>query len=100
MEFITFYSTAGCGADCGSVTGTNLFNSQQVVTVDIANQGGSAGAIFYAYWSELKIDNSGAIGAVIGQTIWLNNTGNISFADTVTTGNLAYVVKYYQILSQ
>ena len=96
IEFITFYSTGACAADCATLSGTDLFNSQTVQTINIGNQGAAPGAIFYAYWSEVTVGQGGTIGAILGQTVNLGNSGNLSFIDLVSTGNYTYDVRYYE----
>jgi hypothetical protein len=100
MEFITFYSGAACtlatdASYCDSLTGTNLYNAQSVTTVDIGNQGAAAGSVFYAKYSKVTIGQAGTIGALLGQTIDLAQSGNLSFTSTVVTGNYAYDVSFY-----
>jgi hypothetical protein len=96
MEFITFYSTAGCSPDCTSVTGTDLYNSQNLQTINIGNQGDAPGSVLYARWTKVVVAQGGTIGAILGQTIDLGNSGNLSFVDTVSTSNYTYDVRYYE----
>lgn len=83
-EFYAFYSTASCSPDCTSVTGVDLANSRSIKTISLANSASGKNSIFYAYWSQAEISNSGEIGAVIGQTIKMSNAAAITFG--VTTG--------------
>ncbi len=105
MEFITFYSTNACTtattspAYCDSLTGTSLFNSQSLVTVNIGNQGAAAGSVFYAKYSEVTLGQAGSIGAILGQTIDLGQSGNLVFTTTVATGNYSYDAGYYEFAS-
>jgi len=96
IEFITFYSTAGCSPDCASVTGTDLYNSQNLQTINIGNQGDAPGSVLYARWTKVVVAQGGTIGAILGQTIDLGNSGNLSFVDTVSTSNYTYDVRYYE----
>jgi hypothetical protein len=97
MEFLTFYSAAACSPDCSSVTGIDLYNSQNLTTVNIGNQGDAPGSVFYARWSKVLVGQAGTIGALLGQTIEMGNSGNLSFVDTVSTGNYTYDVRYYEL---
>jgi hypothetical protein len=101
MEFITFYSTNSCttattAAYCDSLTGQSLYDSQNVETVNIGNQGAGAGSIFYAKYSKVTLGQAGSLGAILGQTISLANSGNLVFTTTVVTGNYSYDVRYYE----
>ena len=97
MMFITYHSAAGCSPDCGSVTGTDLYNSQSIRTIDMNNQGNAPGSVLYARWTKVSVGQGGTIGALLGQTIELNNSGNLSFVSTVSTGNYTYDVRQYEL---
>jgi len=96
FQVITFWSTAACSPNCSNVTGTDLYNSQTKQTIDVNNQGLSAGSTFYARWTELTLGQSGSIGSILGQTIKLNNTGNISFTSSTGSPTFTWDVRYYQ----
>jgi Tfp pilus assembly protein PilX len=83
IEFLTFWSAASCSPDCSSVTGTDLFSSQNTQTINLANNGAAPGSILYAYWSKVTVSNNGAIGAVAGQTVQLSNNAVINFTSSV-----------------
>lgn len=88
VEILTFWNTTGTScapipADCSSVTGTNLYNSQKVTTINLSNTGSAPGAILYAYWSEVQLSNNGSLGAVSGQTVSLGNNAVITFGTAV-----------------
>lgn len=96
FEIYTFYSKASCSPDCTAVTGTDLANSRSVTTINLSNSASAPSTIFYSYWSQVDISNSGQIGALIGQTIKLSNTGTITFGTTSSTSNTIWVVKGYR----
>jgi hypothetical protein len=96
LEFITFYSAAPCSPDCTTVTGTDLYNSQSHTTINIGNQGAAPGSVLYARWTELALGQGGSIGAILGQTIDLEQSGSLSFGSTVATGTYSYDVRYYE----
>lgn len=96
FEIYTFYSKAACSPDCASVTGTDLANSRSITTISLNNSGNEANTIFYAYWSQVQVANSGQIGAVIGQTVQLTNTGTITFGASAGTGTTTWVIKGYR----
>jgi hypothetical protein len=98
LEFITYYSAVGCSvsSDC-AVTGANLYNSQNLTTISVGNQGAAPGSVFYARWSKVTVGQGGTIGALLGQTIDIGNSGNLSFVDTVSTNNYTYDVRYYEL---
>lgn len=98
VEFYTFYSTAGCSPDCATVTGTSLASSRTITTISISNTASGPNSIFYAYWSQVSLNNSGQIGAVIGQTISMSNTASITFGST-SGGNgfqTTWIIKGYR----
>jgi Tfp pilus assembly protein PilX len=96
FEIYTFYSKAVCSPDCSSVTGTNLANSRSVTTISLQQSAAAPNTIFYAYWSQVQVGNSGQIGAIIGQTVQLTNTGTITFGNSTTVGSTTWVVKGYR----
>lgn len=96
MEIITFWSAASCSPDCSSVTGTDLYNSRGVTTISLNNSGDAPNSIFYAYWSQVSVGQSGQIGALVGQTINLTNNGTITFGGQVGTSSTTWVIKGYR----
>jgi hypothetical protein len=95
-EVITYYSTAGCSPDCSTVTGTNLANSRTITTINLGQSAAAANSIFYAYWTEVQLANTGQLGAVIGQTINLSNTATITFGSSSGTPTTTWVIKGYR----
>lgn len=96
FEIITFYSAASCSPDCVSVTGTDLASSRTINTITLNNSGSNPKTILYAYWSQIEIKNSGEIGAVIGQTVKLTNTGTITFGSSAGVSDTTWVIKGYR----
>jgi hypothetical protein len=96
FEIYTFYSTAGCSPDCAGVTGTDLASSRSVTTITLANSGNNPNTIFYAYWTQVSVQNSGQIGAIIGQTINLSNSGTVTFGASSGVGNTTWVINGYR----
>lgn len=96
FEIITFYSKASCSPDCTSVTGTDLDNSRSLITISLQQSSTGPQSVFYAYWSEIDIANSGQLGALIGQTILLENTGTITFTTSTGVGTSSWVVNGYR----
>jgi Tfp pilus assembly protein PilX len=95
FEIYTFYSKASCAPDCAGVSGTDLANSRSVTTISLNNSASAPNTIFYAYWSQVQVSNSGQIGALIGQTIRLSNAGTITFGASAGVGSTTWVVKGY-----
>jgi len=83
VELVTFWSAAACSPECGSVTGSDLYNSQSTTTIKLSNNGMAQNTVLYAYWSKVSLANNGNIGAVAGQTVELNNNGIINFTSSV-----------------
>ncbi|HZL07989.1 MAG TPA: hypothetical protein VFC50_02240 [Candidatus Dormibacteraeota bacterium] len=96
FEIYTFYSGNACSPDCSTVTGTALATSRSITTISLSNSSGAPNTIFYAYWSQVQVANSGQIGAIIGQTVQLSNTGTITFGSSTGVGSTTWVVKGYR----
>lgn len=101
---VTFYSrnaantgANGCWPSCSNVTGLELANSTQWITINLSNNfSGANGSVFYARWSELYVGNNATVGALIGQYIVLNNNGNLIFNSSSAVGAYTWDVKYYE----
>ncbi|HVC36355.1 MAG TPA: hypothetical protein VNE40_02840 [Candidatus Dormibacteraeota bacterium] len=96
FEIYTFYSTASCSPECTSVTGVDLANSRSIQTINLNNSAAGANSVFYAYWTQVQLSNSGQIGAVIGQTIKLSNSSAITFGSSSGVNTTIWVVKGYR----
>ena len=106
VEFITFYAgasvtctTATDASYCDSLTGSNLFNAQTLQTVTINNSGNAKYSVFYAKYSEATVSQKGTLGAILGQTINLAQSGNLVFTSTVVTGNYSWDVDFYSVVN-
>lgn len=97
-QFINYWSLASCSPDCAEVTGWDLFLSRIIITLALDNSGGAANSIFYSRWTRVLVSNTGSIGALVGQTVQLTNSGTITFGTTVEpgTGNAFWVISQYQ----
>jgi hypothetical protein len=78
-QLIAYWSNAACSPDCASLTGTNLYNSRNDVTIELDNSASGPESIFYSRWTRVLVSNSGQIGALVGQTVELKNSGTITF---------------------
>ena len=96
VQLISYYSTASCSPDCTDVTGTDLQTSRIHEGIDLDNSAFGPGTIFYARWTKVIINNSGEIGALIGQTVHLKNSGTITFGATVGTGTSYWILDGYR----
>jgi hypothetical protein len=94
-EFITYYCGAGCDED-STVTGTALAASQSLPTINLNNSAAASDSIFYAYWSQINLNNTGQIGAVVGQNIVMTNTAAITFGTSTGIGTTVWVLKGYR----
>lgn len=83
IYFIAYWSNSACSPDCTDVTGPDLKNSQDVVKINLSNNGSAPASILYARWSRARVSNNGAIGAVAGQSIELGNNAVINFTASV-----------------
>jgi Tfp pilus assembly protein PilX len=98
FKVVTFASNAACSPNCSNVTGTDLYNSKDKTTISIENAASAAETEFYARWSKIRINNSGNVGALVGQTVELANAAAITFGTEVSgfSGPTAWVVKSYK----
>lgn len=96
VQIINYWSNAACSPDCSSVSGVDLFNSQSVVTIELNNSASGFSSIFYAKWSKVLLNNSGSIGALVGQTIELKNSGSISFGSSSGVTLSRWVIDGYR----
>lgn len=97
FRIITFYSTAACSPDCADVTGTDLANSQGLTTISVQNASSGSNTEFYAHWTKISAGNSGAIGALAGQTVELQNSLAVTFGTSVSGfSNSIWVINNYQ----
>src|SRR3989344_1033534 len=97
FQIITYKSNASCSPECTSLTGTDLYNSRNLTTIELNNSASGPDSIFYARWSRVTINNSGQIGAIVGQTIELKNSGTITFGTSVPgTGTTTWVINGYR----
>lgn len=98
FKVITYWSAAGCSPDCTAVTGSDLINSKDVVTVDITQSASGPNTEFVAHWSKLSMGNSGGIGALAGQSISLTNSAAVTFGASVSgvNGIANWVIKDYR----
>lgn len=92
FQVITYRSSPSCSPDCADVTGQELYNSRNLTTIDLANSASGPNTIFYARWTRVNVSNSGQIGALVGQTIQLSNSGAITFGTSVSGGGPTYWV--------
>lgn len=97
FELFTFYSANSCSPDCTTVTGTDLATSRSITTIELDNSAQAPNTIFYAYWSKVELSNSGQVGALIGQTVTLDNASAITFGtSTGTGGGVVWVPQGYR----
>lgn len=95
FQFITYWSASGCSPNCQTVTGQDLYNSRNNSTINLSNSSLGAGSLFYARWSKVQLNNGGSVGGVIGQTVQLSNSGNISFGTNLSSGQNVWAIKNY-----
>jgi hypothetical protein len=97
FQVITYRSSPSCSPDCADVTGQELYNSRNLVTINLSNGASGPNTIFYARWTRVRVNNNGAIGALVGQTIELSNNGTITFGTSVPGGGTTgWVIDRYR----
>lgn len=95
---ITYWSKASCSPGCSNVTGTDLYNSSQITTINLENSSNGPNTEFYARWSRVELANSGNIGALVGQEVRLTNSSAVTFGTEVSGagGIVGWVIDSYQ----
>jgi hypothetical protein len=96
LHFISFESTASCSPNCTTLTGSELYNSQNLTTVDISGAGNFPGVVWHSYWAKIELGGSGTTGSAIGQTIELSGAGTVVFGTSLSTGELTWTIRSYQ----
>jgi hypothetical protein len=96
FQVINYWSSSSCSPDCANVTGTDLYNSQDDLTIELDNSASGPNTIFYSRWTKVLVKNSGQIGALVGQTVELSNSGTITFGTSTGTGTTFWVIDGYQ----
>jgi hypothetical protein len=96
VQIITYWSDSSCSPDCANVAGADLFNSQDDPTIELDNSATAAQTIFYAKWTKVLVQNSGQIGALVGQTIELRNTGTVTFGSSAGGSSTFWTVDGYK----
>lgn len=96
FQIITYRSSASCSPECANVTGTDLYNSRNTTTISLNNSAEGPNTVFYARWSRVQVNNSGQIGALVGQTVQINNSGTITFGASVGTSNTYWIIDGYR----
>lgn len=89
---INYMSDAACSPDCPDVTGNDLYNSRNDERIELSNSSEGPNTIFYARWTKVKVSNSGQIGALVGQTVDISNSGTITFGTSTGTGTSFWVI--------
>lgn len=95
-HFISFRTNAPCNPNCTSLTGTQLKNSQNYTTVNVAGAGNFPGTIFHSYWGKIILGGSGNMGSAVGQTIDLSGAGTVTFGTALSSGDTTWTVTSYQ----
>jgi hypothetical protein len=92
VRLVTYWSRASCSPDCANVTGTDLYSSRNDETISLGNSSSASESILYAKWTRVGLNNSGGVGALIGQTVSLSNSATITFGSEVSTGGSSFWV--------
>lgn len=101
FRVITYYSTDPCSVTASGcdVTGSALYNSKSLRTILINGSTSSLKTQYYARWTEVNLDNSADVGALIGQTVKLTGTAEIHSGveiDPSQPGTLSWTVGTYK----
>ncbi len=96
IHFISFKTNAGCNPNCTNLTGNELKNSQNLLTVDVGGAVNLPGIIFQSYWGRVRLAGSGNLGSAIGQTVDLNGAGTVTFGTALSSGESTWSITSYQ----
>lgn len=97
FQVINYWSKATCSPDCSSITGAELFDSSDELTIELQNSASGPQSVFYSRWSKVTLSNSGQVGALVGQTVELKNSGTITFGSaTYVGGEQFWVIDKYR----
>lgn len=96
LQLINYYSLTSCSPDCADITGLDLKNTRDHLSIELDNSGSGPGSIFYARWSKVQVANSGQIGALVGQTVHLKNTATITFGTSAGFGTSYWILDGYR----
>jgi Tfp pilus assembly protein PilX len=96
IQFISMKSNASCNPNCTTLTGNDLKNSQNALTVDVGGAVNLPGMIFQAYWGRARLAGSGSVGSIIGQTVDLSGAGTVTFGTALGSGESTWTVSSYQ----
>jgi hypothetical protein len=92
VRLITYWSRASCSPDCADVTGPSLYNSRNDETISLSNSSSATESILYSKWTRVSLNNTGGVGALIGQTVNLSNSATVTFGSSVSTGGTKFWV--------
>ena len=96
-DVITYKSTAACSPDCADVSGVDLYNSASLNTILIDNSAAASETLFYAKWSDVTMRNGASIGALVGNTVTLEQSAIVTFGASAPGGGTRFwVVDTYQ----
>lgn len=96
IQFISMKANASCNPNCTTLTGNDLKNSQNALTVDVGGAVNLPGMIFQAYWGRARLAGSGSVGSIIGQTVDLSGAGTVTFGTSLGSGESTWTVTSYQ----
>lgn len=96
LDLVSFKNSTGNPA--ATPTGTNLYNSQQLQTIDVGGSVHSAGMVFDAYWGKVTLAGSGNVGAAAGQMVELDGSGTVIFGTQLSSGSKTWSITSYQQL--
>lgn len=86
IQMINYWSKATCSPECTNITGAELFDSSDELTIELQNSASGPQSVFYSRWSKVTLSNSGQVGALVGQTVELKNSGTITFGSASYVG--------------
>jgi len=96
VHFVSARSTASCNPTCTSVTGTNLYNSQNTTVITVSGGAKIPGSVVQSLWGKIDIAGGAEVGAAIGQKIAISGGGSIVFGTKLSSGTSTWTIRSYQ----
>ncbi len=101
IKFISFDSTNDCTTGttsatyCPTLSGNDLYYSQQLNTITVSGGIDIPGMVFDAYFSEVTLSGSGIMGAATGQTVNLQGSGAVVFGTALASDTEIWTITSY-----
>lgn len=83
LYIVTYWSAAACSPECLDVTGADLANSYDVVTITMDGNADAERTEIFSRWSAITMNSNANIGAMVGQKLNLGSNASLNFTMNV-----------------